>query len=94
MCIITLSVLKQCRHELATIDFCKLAGCDVPKNLNEAAVESGEEPLPRIACTPSLGWTIYETPNVRVLGMKGRHRADLLLGTGNLQVVQGVVGKE
>ena len=70
MCVVSLSVLDKCRHELATIDYCRRAGRDIPEDLNEAAVESGKEPLPRMTCTPSLGWSIYEALDVSMLGME------------------------
>jgi hypothetical protein len=61
MCVVSLSVLETCRHELPTIDNCRLAGRDFPEDMNKAAIESGEEPLPRMTCTASLGWSIYES---------------------------------
>jgi hypothetical protein len=77
MCIVTLSVLKKCHHELATIELCSRAGRDIPEGLNESAVESGEEPFPRLACTPSLGWSIFETLNVSTLCKNGQRMANL-----------------
>jgi len=72
MCIVSLSVIKKCQHELATIDYCQRTGHDFPEDTNEAAIASGEELLPRMTCTPSLGWSIFEALDVRMLGMKDR----------------------
>jgi hypothetical protein len=94
MCIVTLSVVKKCQHELATIDLCRRACNNIPEDTNLAAVVSGEELLPRMTCTPSLGWSIFETLNVCTLPENDRQRADREAGTGDLRVVQGVVGKE
>jgi hypothetical protein len=94
MCIVTLSVVKKCQHELATIDLCRRACNDIAEDTNLAAVVSGEEPLPRITCTPSLGWTIFETLNVRTLLQERQIVANIAAGTGSLRVVQGVVGEE
>ena len=72
MCIVSLSVIKKCQHELATVDYCRRAGHGFPEDPNEAAIVSGEEPWPRMTCTPLLGWSIFEALNVRMLGMKDR----------------------
>ena len=94
MCVFTLSVIKKCQHEVPTIEFCRRVGRDIPEDTNEKAIASGEEPLPRMTCTDSLGWLIFERLNVRTLLKKDRQRVDFVLGTSNLRVVQGVVGKE
>lgn len=94
MCVFALSVIKTCQHELPTIKFCRRVGRDIPEDTNEAAIASGEEPLPRMTCTDSLGWLIFERLNVRTLPKNDRQRVDFVLGTSNLRVVQGVVGKE
>ncbi|KAM0689140.1 hypothetical protein Q7P36_011217 [Cladosporium allicinum] len=57
MCIVTLSVLDKCRHEPATIDYCKKAD----KKANETNLDSGEATTPRETCTESLGWLIYKS---------------------------------
>lgn len=94
MCIVTLSVLKKCHHELATIELCSRGGCDVPDDLKESAVESGEEPFPRLACTPSLGWSIFETLNVSTPYKNDRKVANVHPGISNLRLVQSVARKE
>ena len=72
MCIVSLSVIKKCQHELATINYCRRAGLDFPEDTNEAAIVSGEDAWPRMTCTPSLGWSIFEALDVRTLGTKNR----------------------
>lgn len=64
MCIVTLSVLDKCRHELATIDYCKKAD----EKANETNLDSGEATTPRETCTESLGWLIYKSLTVRPIG--------------------------
>ncbi|KAM0703174.1 hypothetical protein Q7P35_009112 [Cladosporium inversicolor] len=66
MCVFALSVIKTCQHELPTIKFCRRVGRDIPEDTNEAAIASGEEPLPRMTCTDSLGWLIFERLNAPV----------------------------
>lgn len=66
MCIVTLSVLDRCRHELATIDYCKKAEKKVDGK-DSRNVESEELPVPRQTCTESLGWLIYKTLDVGLI---------------------------
>jgi len=63
MCIVTLSVLDRCRHELATIDYCKKADEKVDRK-DTINVESGEATTPRETCTKSLGWLVYKSLTV------------------------------
>jgi len=66
MCIVTLSMLNRCRHELATIEYCKKADKKVEEK-DIANDKSGKLPKPRQACTESLGWLIYKTLDVRMI---------------------------
>lgn len=63
MCIVTLSVLEKCHHELATIDYCPSAEPD--KADGEENLEPEEEPTTQMPCTDSLGWEIYTSLDVR-----------------------------
>jgi hypothetical protein len=63
MCIVALTVLGKCRHELATIDYCKKADKKV-KEKDTTSVEPGEVTTPRETCTESLGWLIYTSLTV------------------------------
>jgi hypothetical protein len=62
MCMVTLSVLGKCHHELATIDYCPSAEPDQADD--EEDPKPGEEPTPRKACTDSLGWGIFKSLDV------------------------------
>ena len=70
MCIVTLSVLNRCRHELATIDDCKKA-FEKLEEKNITNDDEDESPTPGQTCTESLGWLIYKTLDV---GLTCQHR--------------------
>lgn len=62
MCIVTLSVLEKCQHELATIDYCPSAEPDEADG--EENPEAGEASTTLEPCTDSLGWEIYKSLDV------------------------------
>jgi hypothetical protein len=70
MCMVILSVLGKCHHELATIDYCP--STEPSRADDEEDPKPEEESTPRKACTDSLGWQIYTSLDVSCKRENGR----------------------